>query len=81
MVPSQGQFLLTGLGVALVLERLVGLDGKPAAQPGLYCPHQLLDHAAYFERFEAMGGRILDLDTPVAEVENTARQELEKTTG
>jgi hypothetical protein len=65
VVHPDGQFPLTGLGVALVLERLVGLDGKPAVPPGLYFPHQLLDHAAYFERFEAIGGQILDLDVHI----------------
>lgn len=56
-----GQFPVTGLGVAMVLERLVGLDGKPAAKPGLYFPYQLLDPATYVARFEAIGGDIMEL--------------------
>lgn len=61
VVHPEGQFPVTGLGVAMVLERLVGLDGKPAAEPGLYFPYQLLDPDAYAARFEAIGGKILDL--------------------
>lgn len=56
---------MTGLGVALVIERHVGLDGKPAAPSGLFFRHQLLDHATYIERFEAIGGQILDLDLDI----------------
>ena len=58
----EGQMPLTGLGVALLLERLVGLDGKPAVGAGLYFPYQLLDPAVYLERFTQAGERILELD-------------------
>ena len=58
----QGQMPLTGLGVAMVLERLVGLDGDPPTPAGLYFPYQLLDPAAYFARLERIGGEILRLD-------------------
>lgn len=60
----KGQMPLTALGVAMVLERLVGLDDKPAALPGLYFPHQLLEPAAYFARLEKIGGTIVTLDVP-----------------
>jgi hypothetical protein len=53
---------LTGLGVAMVLERPVGLDGDPATAPGLYFPYQLLDPATYLARLEQIGGRVLTLD-------------------
>lgn len=53
---------LTGLGVALVLERLTGLDGKPATPAGLYFPYQLLEPDSYFARFEQAGGEILTLE-------------------
>ena len=43
VVHPEGQMPLTGLGVAMVLERLVGLDGKPPTPAGLYFPYQLLD--------------------------------------
>lgn len=62
VVHPAGQMPLTGLGVALVLERLVGLDGKPATPPGLYFPYQLLEPQAYFARLEEMGGSLLKLD-------------------
>lgn len=58
----KGQMPLTALGVAMVLERLVGLDGRPAARPGLYFPHQLLEPTAYFARLEQIGGTIVSLD-------------------
>ena len=62
VVHPQGQMPLTGLGVAMVLERLLGLDGQPVVPAGLYFPYQLLDSSAYFPRLEQIGGRILTLD-------------------
>jgi hypothetical protein len=62
VVHPEGQMPLTGLGVALVLERLVGLDGSPATPPGLYFPYQVIEPATYLARLEAIGGRILDLE-------------------
>ena len=62
VVHPQGGMPLTGLGVAMVLERLIGLDGDPPTRPGLYFPHQLLDPAAYFARLKRMGGDVLALD-------------------
>lgn len=61
VVHPQGQMPLTGLGVAMVLERLLGLDNKPASTPSLYFPYQLLEPEAYFARLEKIGGIILDL--------------------
>ncbi len=62
IVHPEGQMPLTGLGVAMVLERLVGLDGNPATPPGLYFPYQLLEPAAYFVRLEKIGGMVMTLD-------------------
>lgn len=62
VVHPQGQMPVTGLGVALVLERLVGLDGSPATPPGLYFPYQVIEPATYLARLQAIGGRILDLE-------------------
>lgn len=62
VVHPGGQMPLTGLGVAMVLERLVGLDGKPPTPPGLYFPYQLLDSAAYLDRLHRTGGKILELE-------------------
>ncbi|WP_251977155.1 NAD(P)-dependent oxidoreductase [Salinicola avicenniae] len=60
---ADGQMPLTGLGVALVLERLTGLDGRPATSPGLYFPYQLLDAKHYLERFKQIGGQLVTRDT------------------
>ncbi len=62
VVHPQGQMPLTGLGVAMVLERLLGLDGNPAVPAGLYFPYRLLDSTAYFARLAQSGGRVLTLE-------------------
>jgi hypothetical protein len=62
VVHPQGQMPLTGLGVAMVLERLTGLDGKPPLPAGLYFPYQLLAPTPYFDRLKQIGGEILKLD-------------------
>ena len=62
VVHPDGQMPLTGLGVALVLERLLGLDGAPAVPAGLYFPYQLLEPTAYLARFAQAGGTILELE-------------------
>lgn len=56
-----GQMPLTGLGVALVLERLAGCAGD-APQPGLYFPAQLIDHSHYMNRLRAAGGEVFELE-------------------
>lgn len=53
---------LTGLGVAALLERLVGLDDRPPTSPGLYFPYQLLDGPAYLARLRRAGALVLELD-------------------
>lgn len=62
VVNPQGSAPLTGIGVAMILERLIGLDGDPATPPGLYFPYQLLDPAAYFARLKQIGGEVLTLE-------------------
>lgn len=62
VVHPEGQMPLTGLGVAMVLERLVGLGGHPPVAPGLYFPYQLLEPAAYRARLEQIGGRVSRLE-------------------
>lgn len=52
---------LTALGVAMILERLMGLDGREPTPPGLYFPYQLLEPATYLQRLEAAGGSLSDL--------------------
>ncbi|UOQ70216.1 hypothetical protein [Hymenobacter cellulosilyticus] len=61
VVHPQGQMPLTGLGVALLLERLLGLDGQPAVPAGLYFPYQLLEPRTYLARLQQMGGQVLTL--------------------
>lgn len=68
----QGQMPLTALGVAMSLERMVGLDGKTPLKPGLYFPYQLLDQKNYFNRLESMGGRVIDL----ADISENTRAQL-----
>ena len=62
VVHPEGQMPLTGLGVAMLLERLVGLDGKPPTPAGLYFPYQLLEPAAYLARLRQIGGAVLKLE-------------------
>ena len=64
VVHPQGAMPLTALGVAMILERLTGLDGRPPTAPGLYFPHQLLDCAAYLARLKQIGGTITQLEVP-----------------
>ena len=62
VVHPAGQMPLTGLGVAILLERLLGLDSQPAIPAGLYFPYQLLDSTAYFARLKQIGGQVLTLE-------------------
>ena len=62
LVHPQGQFPLTGLGVAMVLERCLGLDGRRPVPAGLYFPCQVLQAESYWSRLEEIGGRVLALE-------------------
>lgn len=64
VVHRQGAVPLTGLGVAMLLERLIGLDGNPPTPPGLYFPYQLLEPTAYLARLKQTGGTIVKLEAP-----------------
>jgi hypothetical protein len=64
VVHSGGQMPPTGLGVAMLLERLLGLDGNPPVPAGLYFPYQLLEPAAYLARLRQSGASILTLGRP-----------------
>jgi hypothetical protein len=61
VVHPEGQMPLTGLGVAMLLERLTGLDGKQATPAGLYFPYQLLEPVRYFARLKQSGAVVLTL--------------------
>jgi hypothetical protein len=58
VVHPKGAACLTGLSVAMLLERLLGLDGRPAPLPGLYFPYQLLDADLYLDRLGKEGGEL-----------------------
>ena len=64
VVHPKGAAPLTGIGVAMILERLLGLDGKSPTPAGLYFPHQLLDAADYLARLERDGGTVMKLEVP-----------------
>lgn len=53
---------LTGMSIALLIERLTGLDGEPPTTPGLYSPYQLLDAGRYLSRLEHDGGMVIALE-------------------
>ncbi|QIB08534.1 NAD(P)-dependent oxidoreductase [Pseudomonas fluorescens] len=61
VIHPAGAAPLTGLSVAMTLERLLGLDGQPPTPPGLYFPYQLLDAAMYLERLKEEGGELRKL--------------------
>ena len=58
VIHPKGAAYLTGLSVAMLLERLLGLDGQPAPLPGLYFPYQLLDADLYLDRLGKEGGEL-----------------------
>jgi hypothetical protein len=61
LIHPAGAAPLTGLSVAMLLERLLGLDGHPPTAPGLYFPYQLLNAAAYLQRLKQEGGELREL--------------------
>lgn len=61
VVHPAGAAALTGLSVAMILERLLGLDGLPSTPPGLYFPYQLLDASTYLQRLKQEGGELREL--------------------
>jgi len=61
VIHPAGAAALTGLSVAMLLERLLGLDGEAPVKAGLYFPYQLLDATAYLQRLAAEGGELREL--------------------
>ncbi len=55
IVHPQGQAPLTALGVALAVERLLGLAGGDAPKAGLYLPEVLIDPGYYIDRMKEFG--------------------------
>jgi hypothetical protein len=58
MVHPEGQAPVTALGVAVGVERLLGLAGGAPVPPGLYLPHTLIDPVYLIRRLEEFGTRI-----------------------
>lgn len=63
VVHPGGAAPLTGMGIALLLERLIGLDGKPPVTPGLYFPWQILDASRYLAHLAQEGGQVVALSS------------------
>jgi hypothetical protein len=59
LVHPDGQRPLTALGVALGVERLLGLRGEPA-RPGIHTPESLIDPAYAVERLAELGGAFVE---------------------
>jgi hypothetical protein len=55
IVHPQGQAPLTALGAALVVERMLGLEGGEAPPAGLYLPETLIAPAYYVRRMQEVG--------------------------
>jgi hypothetical protein len=61
MINLTGQAPVTGLGMALVLARTTGIDGKAAPGHGLYFVENLIDVDDYVARAQADGMKFVDL--------------------
>lgn len=61
LVHPEGQAPLTGLGVALVVERALGLAGTPPLAPGLYFPDTILEPDVVVAQLERFGARIREV--------------------
>lgn len=61
VVHPGGAAPLTGMGIALLVERLTGLDGQQSTKPGLYFPYQIVDESHYLERLKQEGGEIVKI--------------------
>lgn len=60
IVHPQGQAPLTALGVALAVERMLGLAGGEAPKAGLYLPEVLIEPAYYVSRMKEFGTSFVD---------------------
>lgn len=58
LVHPQGQAPLTALGIALGVQRLLGLDGAAPPPPGLYTPDLLLHPDDYLRQVRAAGASV-----------------------
>jgi hypothetical protein len=60
LVHPEGQRPMTALGLALGIERLLGLDGGDPVAPGLHTPESLVDPAYAVRRIQEIGGTFVD---------------------
>ena len=65
IVHPAGQAPLTALGVALAVERMLGLEGGAAPAPGLYLPEVLIEPAYFVRRMKEFGATFAER-TPAA---------------
>ncbi|OLT02647.1 saccharopine dehydrogenase [Pseudonocardia sp. CNS-004] len=63
LVHPDGQRPLTALGVALGVERLIGLRGE-RARPGIHTPESLIDPAYALERLMEVGASVVEASIP-----------------
>jgi hypothetical protein len=49
---------LTAISVTIALERMLGLDGRPPIQEGIYGPESLMASSEYVERLEQAGVKV-----------------------
>jgi hypothetical protein len=63
LVHPDGQRPLTALGVALGVERLIGLRGE-RARPGIHTPESLIDPAYAVERLTELGASFVEASIP-----------------
>ncbi|MEH6421313.1 NAD(P)-dependent oxidoreductase [Pseudomonas sp. CGJS7] len=71
LVHPQGQAPITAVGIALGVERLLGLAGGEAVAPGLYTPDVLIDPVYQLRRLQEFGVSVqrkpdVELSLPVA---------------
>ncbi|MDH5821952.1 hypothetical protein QFW77_02950 [Luteimonas sp. RD2P54] len=55
LVDPEGYAFLSARGIALAIERMLGLDGRSAPAPGLYFPETLMAPAGFMQRLRALG--------------------------
>lgn len=70
LVHPQGQAPMTALGIALGVERLLGLAGGEAVAPGLYTPDLLIDPAYQLAQLQAFGVQVAQ--RPLVEIRAAA---------
>lgn len=67
LVHPQGQAPMTAIGIALGVERLLGLAGGAAVAPGLYTPDLLIDPAYQLQRLRESGVQITRVPAALAD--------------